>query len=750
MHIQYGAVLVLTVATGSTAAYGQTTAGSSQQTSDTAPSEATTKGELPDIIVTAERRVQNLQDVPIAATAFGADQLRDKGVSRISDLQFASPSLSVTDAGLTQSANIRGIGIASGSPAVANGVAVYINGVFQPPILTMSSFYDLSNVEVLRGPQGTLVGSNSTGGAIFMTTQAPKLDAVGGYLTAGYGNYNAATVQGALNVPLTNTLAVRVAGNFQRHDSFYTDIGPFNNHPDRLNEKAGRVTVLWQPGALKATAHVELLDRNTGGYAYRPILGTAFGPVRSDDIRTLEYNAPTSNHERAILSDLELRYKLANDITIRYLSGYAYKRINNLYDSDAAFTSPPPTMLAPIPPSSLQTENQFVSEREISQEVNIISPTTGRFNWILGGYYQHNNIHVNIFNTANVPTDPTHILIQDAKTTLGVFAQGGYKITPKLEFELGVRYSHYRVQQTGSVAIGYGTLFGPNGLTVADLAGKHSDGKLTGKANVSFHVDDNNLLYAFVARGYKPGGTNSATSEFRPETVMDYEAGWKSTMLDRHLRTQFGGFYMSYRDFQFDFLDGSSGQTGVVNVANASIYGVEGQFQAKFGGFDLDGGFAYVHSKLGSLPAINPRNLPQIGTLGPQCGTGAPSNPPTCFDYGPSIRTAGGGPNLFSPKWSYNIGAAYRFELSNETTLTPRVNFAYVGSQYTNFFYSPVTDQLKSRGLVSGLITLERGKWTLTVYGDNLTNKKYVSGQSGNNEFYGAPSQYGFRLGVTF
>src|SRR3569833_257572 len=127
----------------------------------------------PEIIVTAERREENLQKVPLAATALTGDQLEGKAVQSLEDLQYAAPAVSITDQGLTQSVNIRGIGIASGSPAVANGVATYIDGIFQPPIVTSSSFYDIGSIEVLRGPQGTLVGSDSTGGAIFITTANP-------------------------------------------------------------------------------------------------------------------------------------------------------------------------------------------------------------------------------------------------------------------------------------------------------------------------------------------------------------------------------------------------------------------------------------------------------------------------------------------------------------------------------------------------------------------------------------------------
>ncbi len=709
-----------------------------------APADPASFDGLEEIVVTAQRRSENLQSVPIAATALTGDALEDKGVERLADLQFAAPSLSITDQGLTQSVNIRGIGIASGSPAVANGVATYIDGVFQPPILTTSSFYDIQNVEVLRGPQGTLVGSNSTGGAIFINTQSPSTDRVKGYAQASYGTYDEVTGQGAVNVPVSDTLAVRVAGNYRKRDSYYDDVGSFNNKPDSLNEKAGRVGVKWEPGSFQALGKIELIDKETGGYAYRPIASTTFAGNRRADFRELTYNAPTKNHERALLASLELRQEFDNGLTLRSVSGFTNKRINNLYDTDAAIT-------APAGESATQTQDQYVRERQWSQEFNLISPTDGVFDWILGGYYQRNKIDVDIQTRSGSPVDPTDINQYPDKVTTGVFAQGNYELASSLELQAGLRYSHFKAEQEGSVVIGAGSaIFGPAGLQVADLKGSHQDGRVTGKLGLNWQADDDTMVYAFAARGYKPGGSNSAVSEFGPETVWDYEAGVKSTLLDGHLRTQAGIFYMNYKGFQFDARDTSTGQSGVFNIANATIKGAELQVQAKAGGFSVDGGLAYVDSKLDKLTLVNTRTLPSLAQYGPQCPAGTASNPPVCFDFRPYLTTAGGGDNLFSPKWSYNLGVQYDMDVGPDMVLTPRMNYAYVGPRWTNLLYTPTLDYLKARGLLSAQLTLAMGDWTLEAYGSNLADKDYVSGQSGNNELYGAPREYGIRTSLRF
>ncbi|WP_206436050.1 TonB-dependent receptor [Altericroceibacterium xinjiangense] len=733
----------IAVATGSAAAQAQGV----PETSPTSTTSVASGGALSEIVVTALRREEDLQDVPIAATALSGEALQNKGVERIEGLQFVAPSLSVTDAGLTQSVNIRGIGIASGSPAVANGVAVYIDGVFQPPVLTTSSFYDIRSVEVLRGPQGTLVGSNATGGAVFINTESPSTDRVKGYAQASYGSYNEVTAQGAINFPLTNTLAVRAAGNFRDRDSYYEDLGPFDNEPGSLEEYAGRFGVLWEPGAFTALGKVEWIDRNTGGYAYRPIQGTAFDNNRTDDIRELTYNAPTRNYERGFLSSLELRYELDDGMVLRSQSGYTFKRINNLYDSDAAITPPAPGI------SANQTQDQYAGERQYSQEFNVISPAENAFDWILGAYFQRNMINVDIENRNGGPfaPDPTDIIISQKKTTWGVFAHTTYEIDPAFEVQLGLRYSGFEAEGGGSVSIGRGIpVFPPNGLVVADLAGTHDDGLVTGKLALNWTPDADSLVYAFVARGYKPGGANSATSEFGPESVWNYELGWKSAFLDNRVRTQIAAFYMDYSDFQFDATDLATGQTGVTNIANATIKGIEAQLQAQFGGFGFDAGVAYVDSSLDSVEIVNRRLLPPLNQFGPQCPAGAPSNPPTCFDYGPFLQEAGGGPNLFSPEWSYNLGVYYEFLLAGGASLTPRLNWGYVGPRWTNLFYDPALDYLEGRGLLSAQLALQTGNWTVEAYGTNLTDEEFVSGQSGNNEFYGAPREYGLRATVRF
>jgi iron complex outermembrane receptor protein len=692
---------------------------------------------LDEIVVTAQRRVENLQQVPIAATALDTQALESKAVARLSDLQTAAPSLSITNAGQTQSVNIRGIGLASNSPNATAGVATYVDGLFQPPIVQFNSFYDIASIEVLRGPQGTLVGTNSTGGAIFINSKNPQLGEWGGYAQAHVGNYEARGIEGAINIPATDDLAFRVAGFHRRRDSYYTDVGPFHNDAGKLDETGGRFSMLWQPGSFSALAKFELNDQQTGGYAYRPVVGTAYEDFRVGGIRTLSFDADTSHRERALISSLELKQEFDSGLILRSLTGYQHKRIFSFDDLDGS-------------QAAELTWDYFAGERQFSQEFNLISPTDGDFDWIVGAYFQRNKIDVQIHQLeAGFPQD---IYPYNERKTFGLFAQGNYQLTDTLELQVGARYSRYEAEGRGGVFIGNGIPgFPPGGQMVADLAGDYEEDMGTGKIALNWMVDPDNLLYVFAARGYKPGGFNSITSSFDPEIVWNYELGWKSTLLDGRMRTQIAAFYNDYSDFQFDVLEPITGQGGIANVANAKIQGIEAQVEARFGAFAFDAAAAYIDSDLDGLTFVNTRRLPP-GNLGPQCPAGVPSNPPVCFDYGPFTITTAGGPNLYSPEWTFNVGAEYTFRLGGDAILTPRVNYSYVDSRYTYLAYSNVSDRIEAYGLVSALLTLNVGDWTVTAYGTNLADKDYVAGHASasSNEFYGAPREYGLRVGFQF
>jgi iron complex outermembrane receptor protein len=709
---------------------------------------------LEQIVVTAQRRGENLQKVNVAATALSADALDDKAVVNLNDLQYAAPSLSLAYNGLTSAVNIRGVGLASGSASVSNGVAYYKDGIFQPQIATNGSLFDVGSVEVLRGPQGTFVGSNSTGGAIFVNSVSPTLERVLGYVEGELGSYNRRELQGAVNLPVGDTLAIRFAGQKRDRDSYFHDIGPFNNEPDSRDEIGGRVGILWHPGKFQALIKAEHNVYETGGYAYQPIRGvggSAYQAYRQADNRILNYDDRTENTEKKFQVSGEFRYKLDSGLTFRLLSGYQYNSTKNLYDNDAtnkaaSYPAGPPKV----------SQDQFTWERIHTEEVNIISPTDRRFSWIVGGYYQDNTIFYAINQvSAGFPTFITGDKFK--KRTTGLFGQGTFRFTDTLALDLGVRYSEFKTTGQGRVVVGIGvpaSPFNTVGLQVADLGGEYSDSKFTGKAALNWTPNADTLIYAFVARGYKPGNYLTRTTSFEPETVLDYEIGYKGSFAHDMFRTQVGAFYYDYSNFQTEARNVASGQTAVTNLADAAIKGVEANVQGRLGGLRIDGAVSYVDSKLSATTFVNNRAFGAAfpGLTLPQCAPGvAQTTPPTtCVNYTPFLTTTDGGPNLFSPKWSFNAGVEYEFKVGDEVTLTPRLNYAYLSEQFVNILYNPVLDKLPSRGLLSARLSLQYRSFLVEGYATNLTKEVYTVGQTGNNEFFGAPREYGLRVRASF
>lgn len=713
---------------------------------------------LQEVVVTAERRTENLQTTSIAATVLSADDLRQKGVVQLADLQNASPSLSITAAGLTQNVNIRGIGLDSGSPSVVPGVATYRDGLWQPPILSTDTLYDIGSVEVLRGPQGTFVGSNSTGGAVFLNTRNPDFNGVHGNVEVLGGNYSDVGGNGTINLPISDAWAVRAAFDMEERDSFFRDVtsqltpsaGLFD-HPGSQGEKNGRVSLLGKPlEDLEVLLKVEVNDKSTGGYAYKPVPGTEYAPYAESAPFNLNYDHDTLNDELGVRTSLKLDWNInGSGYLLRSLTGDQFMRVHNVYDLDATSSTLPSG-----PPA--QWENQAIIERPLSQEFNLISPDTGRLQWILGAFYLHDIRVVDL--SINSQAIPQSITLNDYQIiqTAAAFGQVSFQLAPGWQLQAGLRYTHDWNEVPNGKTVD--VLLGIPGVppSISSVAGIETDSAVTGKVALNWTVNDSNFLYAFVAKGAKSGGFNAAgagtlQTNFAPEEVWDYELGWKTDLLDKHLRASLGAFWNNYTDLQVASFSPGTGTTSLINAGKSTIKGSELEFHAHAGGLAVDFGGAYVNSRLGALTLINTEALPPNTNL-PQCGAGMV--PPSCFNYDPYNLSLSGSENPYSPEWTFNAGVQYALPVGSGT-LTPRLNYSYVGAQWSTLFELPATDYLRSFGLWNANLTYEKGDWRVQLYGQNLTNKLYVTGQSAagsnpDNEFLGNPRQYGVRISRSF
>jgi iron complex outermembrane receptor protein len=732
-----GALAALMVALPAQQAHGQ-----SGGAADVAASDI-----LEEVTVTAQKRSENLQTTAITANVLSATDLADKEIKNLDALQFFNPGMSVTAAGITSNVNIRGIGLGVSSPVVVAGVAVYREGLFQPPILSSEPLYDLERVEVLRGPQGTFVGSSSTGGAIFYVPQAPEIGVNEGRVQLQFGNYENVASEGAFNFAVTDTFAARVAYNVESRDSFFTQAGPVaDENPSRtafqqpgdLNQRNLRVGLLWLPTDKLSVQSTTTVNRNTtGGLAHVASGNNPFyvaGPLSY----TLDYTiANTLYSEEGVRQALEASYTFDNGLTLRSISGA--NAVHVWYVDDFFSTS-----------ATSGEFNNNVHERLLSQEFNLLSPTDQRVQWVLGSYYFYNPAQVVVQITQ--PMAPTTIQANTTtyKSAVAGFGQVGVDLAHGLQLQVGARYTASRARITGA-----NTLLGlaPFPIVIPQRA-REEDSATTGKVTLNWTISPNHYAYTFAAKGYKAGGINGgAQPNFAPEIVYDYELGLKSTLADGHIRTQVNAFYMDYQDMQLSAYivpSGPGGGIGVTNAGKASIYGLEAQVQSKFARFGVDLNLGYVHSTLGQTLYVNPNLLPGAGNipLGPQCPAGVPPSP-SCFDYGLVTSDLEGRATPYSPRYTVSAGVEYRMP-ARGGELTPRVDYSVTSHQWQTIQQLP-GDYMSARHLLNAKLTFTHGTWMLQAYGTNLSDEIYVSGSTyGPSNFLGSPRQYGVRAAKSF
>jgi len=726
--------------------------GSAALAADPAPSGPDSKAStVAEVVVTAERRTVNLQKAPVAATVLTGADLVKKGVVGVDQLQFISPDLTVTDFGQGNLFNIRGIGRSNGDSNVQSGVVTYRDGVATfPGYFQSEPYYDIANIEILRGPQGTFAGQNATGGAIFISEANPSLSAgYHGYLQAQYGNYNDIGVQGAVNIPISDTLALRVAEDTEYRDSFYSITGAHIGTPGKLAENNARVSLLWAPTShFTMTLKADSVDVSNGGYAADPVNSTE----NLFHIGNNAYNEARDVFGRVVLTT---NYTFDSGIVLRSISGYQKGTTTVALDIDGTAGA---SVFGHVTGADRGDEDIY------SEEINLISPDTGPLSWIVGAYYQYDLTTIpagTFFTLAPLPSPPyppgfaerIRLNGNNPETNEAVFGQVSYKITPALQLQVGLRYTQFTQQNDVGVGVyeeSYPTPALVIPLLVESQHQTEQDSKVTGKIGLNWTLDRDNFLFAFVATGHKGGGINTPNiagttpALFKAEDVTDYEIGWKSTQADGHLRTQLDGFYSDYTNFQINIQNPTFPLFAeLYNVPSATkIYGVEASAQAVFGALSFDAGASYLHSEIGTFYANDP-NAAALVLCNPSSGPASAG----CVNLS-------GRPTSYAPEFTANIGGQYVFHLADDMTLTPRVDYSYTDAQWATLFHDvQFGDHLAARSVVNAQINLEHQGWLLTAYSTNLGNLQYIAAVNGSNptlRYAGPPRQYGIRLRKSF
>jgi iron complex outermembrane receptor protein len=686
--------------------------------------------EVEEVVITAERRSTNLQRTPIAATVITGDDLAEKGVTSVDQLQFVSPGATVNNFGQGIDFNIRGIGKAEHNTQTTTGVITYRDGIATfPGYLQGEPYYDIASVEILRGPQGTFVGQNATGGAVFVTSNNPIIDGGHtGYFQGQLGNHSEVGGQGAVNLPINDTLAARIAFNYDQRDSFYSfrgpGGGPYTGNPGDIQIASGRFSLLWQPSAsLSVLFKTDYNYLDYGAYPADPVLAT-------NDPFHLTANSEQRGLDRMVRSSVKVDYTFDNGVVLRSLSGYQFG--NTQYRGDLDGTN-----------LAFNTFRDSVDEEIWSQEFNLISPDTGPLTWVLGVYYQEDTYDF-LPGQFVIGVPPGSIFSEyrlegtNPKTMAAVFGQVSYDLTDSLELQVGLRYSSAKTTNHIDVSQ-YGTPISQ------DQSAEFDD--WSGKVSLNWTVDQHNFLYAFVASGFRPGGLNvpvgivGSDQPFDSEKVLSGEVGWKAGFFNGRLRTQIDAYYNRYEDFQviIGYPDLPIFGFELNTPEPTEIYGFEAQVEARFGAFSLDAGVGIMHTEIGRFFATDPRAT-TFTFCDPNTGPASLS----CIDLTGHEQT-------YAPNFTFNVGAEYEFALGNGDTITPRINFGHVSEQWATLFENRARgDEVEARNIWNGQLSWRHDDLVLTVYGTNLGDQHYMGALNSGLRFMGPPRQYGVRLLKTF
>lgn len=684
---------------------------------------------LAPIVVTARRREESLQETPISITAFGGAELEARNLNDIADVGQFTPNV-VIDGAVTLSGSsastsvtIRGVGQTDFTFNADPAVGTYVDGVYiSRAVGGLINLLDIERVEVLRGPQGTLFGKNSTGGAINITTVAPN-QTFSGKVGAQIGSYDLREIFGSINVPLGDTVAVRASASYRNRDGYVESLQGGEDFGS-LDSFSGRARLRWEP---TDTLTIDLtFDGTVDRQSALPIVligsvdpfGTPFAAAFNAGAQPMgACFAPTATGNPACFnsqwvagpfstnanpdsrSNLDLwgasgfvEWEMSDAITLRSITAY------RTYDSDTT---------ADLDGSPLVVFDDVLTQnlKAFSQEVQLLGEALdGRLNWIAGVYYlNERGTHVERIRTAIGVLNAGGLTVNESKAA---FAQATMDLTDRLSLTAGVRYTDETRQYTPSSS--FFELGGPPLIILPNVTSSISASEFTPLVNVAYAVSDAVNVYATFSRGFKSGGFSQRITEplpgppsFNPEFVNLYEIGLKFQSPDNVVRLNTAVFQSDYTDLQvLGFTPGIVGAT-TINAGEARIRGAEVELAlSPVREFTLQAGLGYLDAKYTRLdPAV----------------FGIALNDPL--------------PN--TPEVTISATASYRIQATPEVSVTPNVGWSYQDAVTNTAVRQPLLDQ-PSYHLVNGGVTLGLMDDTLKVNVGvkNLLDETYlVSGQ---------------------
>jgi iron complex outermembrane recepter protein len=690
---------------------------------------ANSTGALEEIIVTAQRRSERLVDVPISVATVSSSELERAGGTSLENLNKLVPGIYLQRDVYGLSPTVRGIGSTLSSSGDESNVSVYVDGVYVP--FEATNIFDLasvSNVQVLKGPQGTLFGRNATGGAILISTLDPSFDAAGKFRVS-YERFGQARSSAYVNVPIADEFAANAAVSYRHSDGYIRD----RRTGDLVNEGedySGRVKFLWQPtDALNVVlgAYLSHFDDPTGS-SYQSITPAPFyslpgidanaGPIASDRYHrshNVEDVVRTEAKQYTAHIDWDLGFG-----TLQSVTSSQNGELVSTNDLDSTYQD-----LLPAANARVALKTEFDS---FTQEVNLTSKPGAKLDYVAGLFYYDNEGSVPYLTINDVPQFNTvgHSTVKAAYFD-GTYHLGNWGLIG------GVRYTH----EWGDI----NTRFVPAGANIDST----TESVWTPRVGVSYEVTPESNVYATFTRGYRAGifdATSPTGNKVDPEFVNAYEIGYKTSMPDFSLNTAV--YYYDFTDTQVNAVFSSGGQIyqQLFNAPKSEIYGADIDGTYRFNeAFDIRTAVAYTHARYEDFTnapgyAIDPTDA--AGGFG--------------LFYSSIAVDASGSRMVRAPEWSASGSLNYHVGLVGGVKLDASVSGAYASRVYFSFAN---TLSQPAYFLVDANTTVTfNDHLSMSVFGRNLTDKVYFASYSQNAlttaATFGMPRTYGVSLEYSF
>ncbi|WP_285022366.1 TonB-dependent receptor [Novosphingobium sp. fls2-241-R2A-195] len=700
----------------------------------------TQSGGIQEIVVTAQKKSENLQDVPISITAVGGEALASTQGTSLQALQGQIPNVQIDNfANTPQSAvfTVRGIGVIEPDPYAGNTVSIVVDGV--PQFFSMGALldlYDVDRIEVLRGPQGTLFGANTTGGVINVVTKQPTGD-FGGHVKAVYGNYNRMDLTGSIEAPLVkDVLSLKVAGIHTQRKGWVTNVVD-GSDMGRKNLDAVRAYLKFTPGSnFDATLQGEYVNARNGspivingarpgealytapgttgpgtGGMYVSPCATAGSCTAPDKYYGANNSVPDQSNMDTYSGTLTMNWRNTGIGDWTAITGYKHFTLREFTDQDGT-------------PLFLNDTYRRTEGWQFSQELRTNLELTDTLNVLVGGFYLKNHYdHIQAYRLQFAAPGLLQINLQDQDNySVSGFAQGYWQATDRLKLQAGIRYSHEQTESTPSLITSIGDPAGSNytgiGNTVIGsftVGGKKSWNNVGWKLGADYEVADDALLYASWARGFKSGGFTARVgvpadgdTPYNPEKVDTFEAGIKADFLDRHLRVNLAAFYTNYRDMQvaqiyFDDTTNTQGNR-ILNAGKSEIKGFELETTAvPVEGMTLRASLAYLDAKYKQFLYADPLSGQVLDLEGYR------------------LQNA--------PKWNASLGANFVIPLGNGADLVSDVSYTYTSSKYYTAILDTPRSKIQPTHLVDASLTYkpDAASWSVGLWATNLLDSRYMS-----------------------